>query len=69
MLKSCMRRLPILLVLLAVGFVILADDFPYHQAPKEVEEVLKAAPTPVPSVSPRHDSAIFLQPLRYPAYF
>lgn len=67
MLKSCMRRLPILLVLLAVGFVILADDFPYHQAPKEVEEVLKAAPTPVPSVSPRHDSAIFLQPLRYPA--
>ena len=61
-----MRRPPLPLVFLAAGFVILADDFPYHHAPKEVEDVLNAAPTPVPSVSPQHDSVIFLQPLRYP---
>ena len=61
-----MRRPRLLLVFLAAGFVILADDFPYHHPPKEVEEVLNAAPTPVPSVSPQHDSMIFLQPLRYP---
>jgi dipeptidyl aminopeptidase/acylaminoacyl peptidase len=61
-----MRRPPLPLVFLAAGFVILADDFPYHHAPKEVEDVLNAAPTPVPSVSPQHDAVIFLQPLRYP---
>src|ERR1700735_863 len=61
-----MRRPPLPLVFLAAGFVILADDFPYHHAPKEVEDVLNAAPPPVPSVSPQHDSVIFLQPLRYP---
>jgi len=64
--KSYMRRPRLLLVFLAAGFVILADDFPYHHPPKEVEEVLNAAPTPVPSVSPQHDSIIFLQPVRYP---
>ncbi|MGD0437918.1 MAG: hypothetical protein ABSB86_15755 [Bryobacteraceae bacterium] len=61
-----MRRARLSFVLLAAGFVILADDFPYRQPPKAVEEVLKAPATPVPSVSPQHDAVIFLQPLRYP---
>jgi dipeptidyl aminopeptidase/acylaminoacyl peptidase len=61
-----MRRARLSFVLLAAGFVILADDFPYRQPPKAVEEVLKAPATPVPSVSPQRDAVIFLQPLRYP---
>lgn len=61
-----MLRARLFLISLAAAFLILADDFPYHHAPKAVEDVLNAPPTPVPSVSPQHDSVIFLQTLRYP---
>jgi dipeptidyl aminopeptidase/acylaminoacyl peptidase len=61
-----MRRPRLSLFFLAAGFIVLADDFPYHRAPQAVEDVLNAAPTPTPSVSPQHDSVIFLQSLRYP---
>src|SRR5580704_14134214 len=58
-----MRRL---LFFVATTFALLAGDFPYHHAPKEIEAVLSAAPTPIPSVSPQHDAVIFLQGVRYP---
>jgi dipeptidyl aminopeptidase/acylaminoacyl peptidase len=57
------RLLPLLL---ALGTLVWAGDFPYQQPPKEIRDVLNAPPTPTVSVSPQGDYAIFLQAVRYP---
>jgi dipeptidyl aminopeptidase/acylaminoacyl peptidase len=43
-----------------------AEDFPYHQPSKQIQEVLNTPPTPQISVSPQHDYAILMQGVRYP---
>jgi dipeptidyl aminopeptidase/acylaminoacyl peptidase len=58
-------RIPALAVL-ATTFLVAAD-FPYQQPPKSVVQALNAAPTPVVSVSPQRDYAVFMQQVRYPA--
>ena len=58
------RRLP--LVLLALGTLVWADEFPYQQPPADIRDVLNAPPTPGISVSPQRDYAILLQGVRYP---
>src|SRR5277367_5363060 len=58
-------RIPALAVLAATFLV--AADFPYQQPPKSVVQALNAAPTPVVSVSPQRDYAVFMQQVRYPA--
>jgi dipeptidyl aminopeptidase/acylaminoacyl peptidase len=55
----------VIVFLLAAPFVP-ADDFSYRQPPKPVVDALNAPPTPVVSVSPQRDYAIFMQPVRYP---
>src|ERR1700758_3617310 len=59
-----LRRI-LALAILATAF-LFADDFPYQQPPKTVTQALNAAPTPVASVSPQRDYAVFMQPVRYP---
>ena len=49
-----------------LGAELFADDTQYRQPPKPVADALNAAPTPVVSVSPQRDYAIFLQAVRYP---
>src|SRR3984885_11727539 len=51
---------------LALATIVWAGDFPYQQPPREIRDVLNALPTPVISVSPQRDYAIFLQGVRYP---
>ncbi len=41
-------------------------ELTYQKPPREILEVLQAAPPPLISVSPTHDYAILMQPLRYP---
>jgi dipeptidyl aminopeptidase/acylaminoacyl peptidase len=60
------RRILALAVLLTAT-ILVADDFPYHQPSKEVSAALNAPPTPLVSVSPQRDYAIFMQPVRYPS--
>jgi dipeptidyl aminopeptidase/acylaminoacyl peptidase len=60
-----LRRIPALAVL-AAAFLV-ADDFPYQQPPTTVMQAVNAAPTPVASVSPQRDYAVFMQQVRYPA--
>ncbi len=62
-----MPRCIFALAVVLTATILVAEDFPYHQPPKEVMEVLNGLPTPVVSVSPQHDYAIFLQPVRYPS--
>ncbi len=62
-----MRRPNLCILFLVTTLSVLADDFPYHKPPKEVLDVLNAPLTPTISVSPRHDFAIFMQPVRYPS--
>ena len=58
---------PVLLVfLLLVSSAALADEFPYHQPPREILDVLTAAPSPTISLSPQRDAIIIEQPVRYP---
>ncbi len=47
--------------------IVVADDFPYQQPPTSVKQALNAAPTPVVSVSPQRDYAVFMQQVRYPS--
>ncbi len=54
------------LAILATTFLVAAD-FPYQHPPKGVVQALNAAPTPVVSVSPQHDYAVFMQQVRYPS--
>jgi hypothetical protein len=61
-----LRRIFALAVLVA-STILVADDFPYQQPPKNIVEALNAAPTPAVSVSPQRDYAIFMQQLRYPS--
>jgi dipeptidyl aminopeptidase/acylaminoacyl peptidase len=61
-----MGRSSLLLVFSAMAAFVLADDFPYHQPPKPVSDVLNAPASPTVSVSPQRDYAVFLQPVRYP---
>ena len=56
----------LLLLPLAFSTLIQAEDFPYHQPPKNVMDALNAPPTPAVSVSPQHDYAVFMQAVRYP---
>ncbi len=49
-----------------MAIFLQADDFPYHQPPKPVSDVLNAPGSPTVSVSPQRDYAVFLQPVRYP---
>ena len=58
------RRLIFLWFLASFGLAH-ADDFPYHQPPKDVMDVLNAPPAPAVSVSPQRDAAIFMQGVRY----
>jgi hypothetical protein len=60
-----MRRL-LLATILCASALIEAEDFPYHQPSKEIQEVLNAPPTPQISVSPHRDYAILMQGVRYP---
>ena len=53
--------------LLVITTFVLAGETPYQKPPKEVLDVLNAPLTPVISVSPQHDYAILMQPVRYPA--
>src|ERR1700676_1823407 len=62
-----MARNILALAVVLTTTILVGEDFPYHQPPKDVTEVLNAPPTPVVSVSPQHDYAIFLQPVRYPS--
>ncbi len=55
-----------MLVFPALAVFALADDFPYHQPPKPVSDVLNAPGSPTVSVSPQRDYAVFMQPVRYP---
>ncbi len=52
--------------LLLTAILSLAADNSYRQPPELVRDALRALPTPVVSVSPQRDYAIFLQPVRYP---
>ncbi len=51
---------------LLIAAFLLAADSSYRQPPQIVRDALRALPTPVVSVSPQRDYAIFLQPVRYP---
>ncbi|MBV8847685.1 MAG: S9 family peptidase [Bryobacterales bacterium] len=60
-------RQPLLpLLFLATATFALAGDFSYRQPPKEIVDALAAPAAPTVSVSPQHDYAIFMQPVRYP---
>jgi len=61
-----MLRTVLAVVFLLAGPVVSADDFSYQQPPKPVMDALNAPPTPVVSVSPQGDYAVFMQPMRYP---
>jgi dipeptidyl aminopeptidase/acylaminoacyl peptidase len=61
-----MRRTTLALCFLLAATVLLADDTFYRQPPKPVRDALTAPPTPIVSVSPQGDYAIFMQPVRYP---
>ncbi len=61
-----MGRSLLFLVFPAMAVFVLADDFPYHQPPKPVSDVLNAPGLPTVSVSPQRDYAVFMQPVRYP---
>lgn len=54
-----------LLLLLAVT-ALTAETFRYQKPPKQVLEALNAPLTPLISVSPQRDTAILMQPVRYP---
>ncbi|HEY3840558.1 MAG TPA: prolyl oligopeptidase family serine peptidase [Bryobacteraceae bacterium] len=56
--------LPVVLLLFSPA--AFPDEFPYHQPPREMLEVLNAAPTPAISLSPQRDAIIIEQPVRYP---
>jgi dipeptidyl aminopeptidase/acylaminoacyl peptidase len=60
------RPFPPTLLLVITPFV-LAGETSYRKPPKEVLDVLNAPLTPVISVSPQHDYAILMQPVRYPS--
>jgi dipeptidyl aminopeptidase/acylaminoacyl peptidase len=57
---------PLFVILLSAA-ALSADDVPYHQPPAPVSAALTAAPTPVASVSPRHNAVLLLQGVRYPS--
>lgn len=61
-----MRHALLLATTMAASALMQAEDFPYHQPSKEIQEVLSAPPTPQISVSPRGDYAILMQGVRYP---
>src|SRR6516225_8211541 len=61
-----MVRQFLLASILTASALMQAEDFPYHQPPKEIQDVLNAPPIPQISVSPRHDYAILMQAVRYP---
>lgn len=44
----------------------LAQEFVYHQPPKQILDVLEAPMTPAISVSPSRDYAVLMRPVRYP---
>ncbi|MGA7413194.1 MAG: prolyl oligopeptidase family serine peptidase, partial [Bryobacteraceae bacterium] len=54
------------LCFLASFTLLFADDFPYQQPPKTVADALNAPLTPMISVSPQRDYAVFMQPVLYP---
>jgi dipeptidyl aminopeptidase/acylaminoacyl peptidase len=60
-------RLPVLSVVFPLTVLLLpAGDFTYQRPPKPVTDALNAPLLPEVSVSPQHDYAIFMQPVRYP---
>src|SRR6266702_5435515 len=61
-----MRRPNLLSLFLVATTFVLPGDFAYQKPPREVLDVLNAPLTPVVSVSPQHDFAIFMSPVRYP---
>ena len=61
-----MRRPFLYSTLLVITPFVLAGETLYQKPPKEVLDVLNAPLTPVISVSPQHDYAILMQPVRYP---
>ncbi|MBZ5609382.1 MAG: prolyl oligopeptidase family serine peptidase [Acidobacteriia bacterium] len=60
--------LPLRFVLAFVAALapVAAADSLYQHPPKDVQDALNAPPTPIASVSPRHDYVLFLQGVRYP---
>jgi dipeptidyl aminopeptidase/acylaminoacyl peptidase len=61
-----MMRQFLLASILSASALMQAEDFAYHQPPKEIQDVLNAPPIPQISVSPRHDYAILMRGVRYP---
>jgi dipeptidyl aminopeptidase/acylaminoacyl peptidase len=54
-------------VLFLLGAAVATpDELTYQKPPREILDVLHAPPPPLISVSPSHDYAILMQPLRYP---
>src|SRR6201984_2876650 len=61
-------RLPLVLLCLVITTpCVVVGETNYQKPPKEVLDVLNAPLTPTISVSPQHDYAILMQPVRYPA--
>jgi dipeptidyl aminopeptidase/acylaminoacyl peptidase len=54
-------------LLLVITTFVLAGETTYQKPPKAVLDVLNAPLTPTISVSPQHDYAILMQPVRYPS--
>ncbi|HYK17422.1 MAG TPA: prolyl oligopeptidase family serine peptidase [Bryobacteraceae bacterium] len=53
------------LLLVCLAGILLADE-PYQKPPREILDVLNAPATPRAIVSPTHDYALLIEPLRYP---
>ncbi len=60
-----LRTVTVLCFLLGARFSF-GDDLSYQQPPKVIVDGLSAPLTPLVSVSPQRDFAIFMQPVRYP---
>ena len=50
---------------LATAQLLCGETFHYQKPPKPILDALQAAPTPLISVSPQHQAAILMQPVRY----